>query len=164
MARERELEEKFWKTLKSDRTLMLGLAGVDEGHSQPMTAQLSDDGDGGPLWFFTSKDTDLVKALGRRHRAVAHFVSKDHDLFASLHGELAIDDDGATIERLWNRYVAAWFEGGKNDPKLQLLRLDPERAQIWLNENSLFAGVKLLLGRDPKKEYKDKVAEVELPE
>ena len=164
MARERELEEKFWKALKSDRTLMLGLAGVDEGHSQPMTAQLSDDGDGSPLWFFTSKDTDLVKALGRRHRAVAHFVSKDHDLFASLHGELAIDDDRATIDRLWNRYVAAWFEGGKNDPKLKLLRLDAERAQIWLNENSLFAGVKLLLGRDPKKEYKDKVAEVELPE
>jgi general stress protein 26 len=163
MARERELEEKFWKALKSDRTVMLGLAGVDEGHSQPMTAQLNDDGDGGPLWFFTSKDTDLARALGRRHRAVAHFAAKGHDLFASLHGELVIDDDRATIDRLWNRFVAAWFEGGKDDPKLRLLRLDPERAQIWLNENNLFAGVKLLLGRDPKEEYKDKVAEVELP-
>jgi general stress protein 26 len=163
MARERELEEKFWKALKSDRTVMLGLAGVDEGHSQPMTAQLNDDGNGGPLWFFTSKDTDLARALGRRHRAVAHFAAKGHDLFASLHGELVIDDDRATIDRLWNRFVAAWFEGGKDDPKLRLLRLDPERAQIWLNENNLFAGVKLLLGRDPKEEYKDKVAEVELP-
>jgi len=164
MAREREFEEKFWKALKSDRTLMLGLAGVDEGHSQPMTAQLNDDDDGGPLWFFTSKDTDLVKSLGRRRRAIAHFAAKGHDLFASLHGELVIDDDRATIDRLWNRFVAAWFEGGKDDPKLQLLRLDPERAQIWLNENSLFAGVKLLLGRDPKKEYEEKVAEVELPD
>jgi hypothetical protein len=60
--------------------------------------------------------------------------------------------------------VAAWFEGGPEDPKLRLLRLDAERAQIWLNENNLLAGVKLLLGRDPKKEYKDKIAEVELPE
>ena len=43
-----------------------------------------------------------------------------------------------------------------------LIRFDPERAQVWLNENSLFAGVKMLLGADPKQDYKDKVAEVEL--
>jgi len=68
----------------------------------------------------------------------------------------------ATIDRLWNRFVAAWYEGGKDDPKLQLLRFDPARAQVWLNENSLTAGIKLLFGRDPKKEYADKVADVDL--
>ena len=72
------------------------------------------------------------------------------------------DNDRATIDRLWNPFVAAWFEGGKDDPKLQLIRFDPEAAQIWLNDNSLFAGVKMLFGADPKQEYKDKVAEVDL--
>ena len=70
--------------------------------------------------------------------------------------------DRATIDRLWNRFVATWYEGGKDDPKLALLRLDAEQAQIWLNDSSLFAGVKLLLGVDPKKDYKKKVAEVSL--
>ena len=64
------------------------------------------------------------------------------------------------IDRLWNRFVAAWFEGGKDDPKLALLRFDVRDGQIWLNEHSLFAGVKLMLGQDPKEEYKDKVAAV----
>ena len=164
MAKEREIAEKFWKALRSDRTVMLGLSGVDEGHSQPMTAQIDEGEVGGPIWFFTSNDTDLARAISGRHRAVAHFAAKGHDLFASIHGELAMDNDRRTIDRLWNRFVAAWFEGGQQDPRLRLLRLDPERAQIWLNENSLFAGVKLLLGRNPKREYKDKVAEVELPE
>jgi general stress protein 26 len=162
---ESEIAAKFWDALKSDRTAMLALTGVEEGHSQPMTAQLADDGRG-PIWFFTSKDTDLVRALVRttssRHRAALHFASKDHELFASVHGELSLDNDRATIDRLWNRFVAAWFEGGKEDPKLQLIRLDPERGQIWLNEHSLVAGVKLLLGRDPKEEYAGKVAEVQL--
>lgn len=63
---------------------------------------------------------------------------------------------------MWNRYVAAWLEGGKNDPKLALLRLDAGHAEIWLDESSLLAGIKLLLGADPKEEYKDKVAEVGL--
>ena len=64
------------------------------------------------------------------------------------------------VDKLWSRFAAAWFEGGKADPKLQLLRLDPEHAEVWLNESSLFAGVKLLLGRDPKQEYRDKVGDV----
>jgi general stress protein 26 len=157
------LESKLWKALKSDRTVMLGLAGVEEGHSQPMTAQtLHDEDERGPIWFFTSKDNDLVKSLAESHRAVAHFSSKGHDLFASLHGELSIDNDRAVIDQLWNRFVAAWFEGGKDDPNLRLIRLDPERAQVWLNENNLWAAVKLLLGKDPKQEYKEKVGDVRL--
>lgn len=155
-----ELETKFWKALDSDRTLMLGLAGVEEGHSQPMTAQTDDDVRGGKIWFFTSKDTDLADAMGARHRAVGHFSSKGHDLFATLHGDLVVDNDRATIDRLWNKWVAAWFEGGKDDPKLQLLRLDIDEVQIWLNENSLFAGVKMLLGSDPKADYADKTGQV----
>ena len=160
---EYKLESKMWKSLKDDRTVMLGLAGVEEGHSQPMTAQMLHDDDArGPIWFFTSKDTDLVKELTQSHRAVVHFASKGHDLFASLHGELVIDDNRQVIDELWNSFIAAWYEGGKNDPKLTLLRLDPERAQVWLNENNLWAAVKLLLGSDPKQDYKDKVAKVAL--
>jgi hypothetical protein len=60
---------------------------------------------------------------------------------------------------LWNPWVAAWYQG-KDDPKLTLLRFDPDHAEVWLDENSLFAGVRLLLGRDPKQDYKDKVAEI----
>jgi general stress protein 26 len=159
-----ELEEKFWKSLKSDMTVMLGLAGVEEGHSRPMTAQLDDKGPQGAIWFFTAKETDLAQAVseGEGRRAVFHFASKGHDLFATVHGELTAYNDRETIDRLWNPYVAAWYEDGKDDPKLQLLRFDPERAEIWENGHSLVAGVMSLLGRDPKKDYQDKVAEVRL--
>ena len=111
---EYKLESKLWKALKDDRTVMLGLTGVEQGHSQPMTAQfLHDEDERGPIWFFTSKDNDLVKALAQTHRAVVHFSSKGHDLFASLHGELTIDNNRAVIDQLWNSFIAAWFEGGK---------------------------------------------------
>ncbi len=141
---------------------MLGLVGVEEGHAQPMTALVDGDGDAGPIWIFSAQDVALVRALGGRRPAVMHFVSKGHDLFASVHGGLEVDNDPAAIERLWNPFVAAWYEGGKQDPKLRLLRFDPGHAQVWLNENSLFSAIKLVLGRDPKEEYKDKVADVSL--
>jgi general stress protein 26 len=154
-----DLADKFWKTLKSERTMMLGLDGREDGHTRPMTAQFEDDRS--PLWFFTSKDNALVQNLGDG-RAIATFTAKGHDLFASVHGRLSVDNDRATIDRLWNAFVAAWYEGGKDDPKLALLRLDADNAQIWLNGSSLIAGVKLLLGSDPKEDYKDKVAQVDL--
>ena len=160
MSTPQELEKKFWKALESDRTLMLGLDGVDDGHARPMTAQVEEHH--GPIWFFTSIDNALVGLLPKGDRAIAAFASKGHDLFATIHGRLSVDKDRATIDRLWNRYVAAWFEGGKDDPKLTLLRLDPEGAEIWADASSVVAGVKLLLGMDPKKSYKDKVADVSL--
>jgi general stress protein 26 len=141
-------------------TMMLGLDGVEDGHTRPMTAQV--EGDRGPIWFFTSKDTALVQKLGRGNRAIGTFASKGHDLFATVHGRLSLDNDRDVIDRLWNRYVAAWYEGGKDDQKLALLRLDAERAEIWLDASSLVAGLKILLGADPKQTYKDKVANVEL--
>jgi general stress protein 26 len=155
-----ELQDKFWKALKSDMTMMIGLDGIEDGHARPMTAQL--DGEAGPIWFFTAKDNTLVQKIGQNDRAIATFTSKDHELFATVHGRLSVDTNRAVIDRLWNRYVAVWYEGGKDDPKLTLLRLDAERAEIWLDASSLVAGIKMLLGSDPKADYRDKVARVEL--
>lgn len=161
MPTEREIEEKMWKALKSDRTIMLGLAG-NPAHSQPMTAMFDDRADA-PIWILSSKDVELVKAIRADEEAIAQFVSKGHDLFAALDGTIALVDDPAVVERLWNPFVAAWYPGGKADPKLQLLRFDVLHAHVWLNENSIFAGMKLLLGKDPKKEYQAQTADLSLP-
>ena len=165
MPSEAEIQARFWSALKDDMTMMVGLDGVEDGHARPMTAQL--DGERSPIWFFTSKDNALVKKLGQVgtigfDRTIATFASKGHDIFATVHGRLSLDNDRATIDKLWNRYVAAWFEDGKDDPKLVLLRLDAERAEIWVDASSLVAGIKMLFGADPKEDYTDKVAEVTL--
>ena len=132
----------------------------EDGHARPMTAQV--EADRGPIWFFTARDNTLVQNLANGDRAIATFTSKGHDLFATIHGSVRFDNDRAVIDRLWNRYIAAWYQGGKEDPKLALLRLDPERAEIWLDASSLVAGIKMLFGADPKADYKDRVAEVRL--
>lgn len=155
-----ELKSKFWASLKSDMTMMIGLDN-SKVIPRPMTAQTETDGNG-PIWFFTAKDTELAQGLTGSSKATATFMSKGHDLFATVQGTLSLDNDRATIDRLWNRFVAAWFEGGKEDPRLALLRFDPHEAEIWLDGSSVMAGIKMLLGFDPKDEYKDNVAKVEL--
>ena len=160
MSDDAKIKSKFWKALKSDRTMFLGLAEGDDGHARPMTAQAESD-EGGPIWFFTSTDNALYGQIGTSSRAMAHFVSKGHDVWATIHGDLSTTQDRAIIDRLWNPFVAAWFEG-KDDPKIALIRLDAEKAEIWIDASSIVAGIKMLIGIDPKEEYKDKVAEVVL--
>ncbi|MCZ8368842.1 MAG: pyridoxamine 5'-phosphate oxidase family protein [Porphyrobacter sp.] len=172
MATDAEIRSKFWKALKSDMTMFLGLAEGEDGHARPMTAQLEDelyeDGEySGPLWFFTATDNNLyrqiqqVELAGDEPRAMAHFVAKGHDVWATVHGSLTTTRDRAIIDRLWNRFVAACYEG-KDDPKIALIRLDPEDAEIWIDASSLVAGIKMLMGIDPKKDYEGKVAELRL--
>lgn len=162
MSSEQELTEKFWKSLHSDRTFMLGVEGAENGHFRPMTA-ITEHDIGGAVWIFTAKSGAVAKALAHgRKRAMAAYSAKGHELFATIHGIIEIDMDREMIEKLWNPFVAAWFEEGKDDPELVLLRFEATRGEIWLNENSLIAGVKMLFGADPKEEYQDKVAKVAL--
>ena len=117
-------------------------------------------------YFADLKDNPFVPDLiAKAHKGCVTLVyaAKGHDLFASVQGTLKIDTDRAVIDRLWNRYVAAWFEEGKDDPKLCLLRFDPSEAEIWEDASSLVAGVKMFLGMGvPKKDYKDSVAHVSM--
>ncbi len=79
-----------------------------------------------------------------------------------MHGRLILDPDRAVIERLWSSFVAAWYPAGKNDPNLALLHLEPEEAEIWSNEASLWTSMKLLLGADPRDEFSESAARVRL--
>lgn len=157
-----EITAAFWKHLRSDRTVMLGLEADQPTALRPMTAQLDGDEDEGPIWFFTSTDAALAQGLNAADLAIFTFVSKGFDVFATVHGHMTRATDRATIDRLWNPWVAAWYEGGKDDPKLALVRFDPASAEIWRNGTSLLAGLKLLFGSAPQTGLQDNVAKVSL--
>ena len=162
MADNREIEEQFWGALEDSPFVMLGLDEARESAMQPMTARFEDqDRERGCVWFFTAKDHDLVRALGKDNRAVASFAAKGHDVFASLRGRLLLDNDRATLDRLWNVIVAEWYEG-KDDPKMALLRFEIEDAKIWLSDIGGFLkpAINKLFGRKPEAGMKEKVAEV----
>ena len=123
---------------------MLGLAGVEDSRTRPMTAQVDvpeggDKEDGGQIYFFASKSEHLVQALGQSHRAVATFAGKGHELFAHIHGTLVETNDRAVIDRLWNPIIASWYKDGKNDPDLALLRFDTDSAEYVEGRNRLDA-------------------------
>ena len=130
----REAEEEFWNHLETSNTGMLGLDQPGY-HAQPMTAFR--DGETSTIWFFTRDDTDLAKdaAVGSGQSAMFHYGSKDQNVWACIHGTLSVHGhDREVIDRYWNPVLAAWYPEGKDDPRLTLMRMRLDDAQIWISQ------------------------------
>lgn len=161
-----DLESKLWDGLGSSSPfVMLGLEGVEDSRTRPMTAQIDEVDGNKTIYFFADKRENLIEGLGQSHDAIATFVSKGHDIFAHIHGNLVIDNDRAVIERLWNPMIAAWYEGDQDDPNLVLLRFDTSMANIWEAggaEHLKAAAIEAFGGNADVPSYDDKRADVAL--
>lgn len=126
-----DLRTNMWKAMAESPFLMIRLnAGTD--HAEPLLAQL-DPAAHGKFWFYTSK-TNRIAAGGP---AMAQFVARDHRLFACIAGTLAHENDPALIDRYWSDTVESWYEGGRTDPTMLMMRFDLREAEIWQPDNSL---------------------------
>jgi general stress protein 26 len=129
-----ELEVRLWKEIKQVRFGMLGLVGdAPHQHFQPMTA--FSEPENGQIWFYARSDSDLAHAIASGAEAMFIVQAKDQDFQACIGGRLELQPDRERINRYWNPVVAAWYPGGRDDPKITLLRLDARDAQVWLSES-----------------------------
>jgi general stress protein 26 len=136
----KEIREEMWKAMAASPYVMLGTT-TDREHFEPMYAVLDEDADS-EFWFYTKKD-NRAAAGGP---ATVQFVSKNHDLYASLRGTLTTENDPAVIDRYWNKQVEAWYEQGRQDPSLLMLRFNLADAEIWETDHSITGKLKMLTG------------------
>ena len=156
MADQDAIKQDMWRAMAASPFVMIGLEG-DHAHSAPMTAQLDPDADG-KFWFYTMKDNRIAKG----GQAMAQFVSKGHDLFACIAGTLTAETDPAIIDKYWSSDVAAWYDGGRDDPNLLMLRFELSDAEIWESDASLTGLFKRLTGQKIEGDEVGKHAEVAL--
>jgi len=156
MADQDAIKQDMWTAMADSPFVMIGLEG-DGQHSEPMTAQLDPDADG-KFWFYTMTDNRIAKGGA----AMAQFVSKDHKLFACIAGTLTAETDPAIIDKYWSNDVAAWYDGGRDDPKLLMLRFELSEAEIWERDASVKGLFKMLTGQKVEGDEVGKHAEVAL--
>ena len=113
-----------------------GMLGIENSGllMQPMAPQT--DRKTNTIWFYTKTDSEIVKALKPGARATFCGVGKDHDYHACLAGKIEQRKDPARIDEFWNSVVAAWYEDGKNDPRLTMLAMHVDDAEIWASTDS----------------------------
>lgn len=138
---DKELRQDMWKAMSSSPYVMLGL---DNDHRQfeAMYAVTDADADS-EFWFYTKKDNRAAPG-GPAH---VTFVSKGHDLFASIAGTLVEETRPDIKQKYFNNQVEAWYEGGLADPQLLMLRFDLTTAEIWEQDQSFLGKLKMITGQ-----------------
>ncbi|MCO6185074.1 pyridoxamine 5'-phosphate oxidase family protein [Rhizobium sp. L1K21] len=127
-------EEQLWDELEKVHAGMLGVQGSPHP-MQPMAPQC--DRGSGTIWFFTKTDVDLVKDIQPGTMGTFCLVGKDHDYFATITGVLDVRRDEKVIEEHWSAMVEAWFEDGKDDPKLTLIEFRVQDADVWASTSNV---------------------------
>ena len=129
-----DLKTEFWDRMEDVRTGMLGVKG--QGRLVAMSPRIDDDMPG-HIWFITAKKTDLAKATAAGPCDAQLVLADDSaGLYADIEGTLTHSTDREALEEVWNFVADSWFEGGKADPDVSLLRFTPRQAEVSVTTTS----------------------------
>lgn len=140
----REMIDMLWEKLDDSPYALVGIPSQD-AHSEPMALKFDDDFPN-RLFIYTNTDNRLTQGMARDPNAMIEFASKGHDFFACMKGTLSRVTDPDMIDRFWNNTVAAWYEGGRDDPKLAMLCVELQHAEMWEADMSIGGVIKMLFG------------------
>ncbi|MRX51861.1 general stress protein [Paracoccus sp. S-4012] len=125
----------FWTRLKGINAGMLGLR--SDQHFQPMSHQITEDDDRA-LWFITAQGTHLAEAVSRGAQDAMHLVAEGSGkLYARLEGRLELSNDQAKLDEIWSQVSASWFEEGRDDPDVRLLKFTISSGEVWTTTGGL---------------------------
>lgn len=126
------------------------------GATRPMSVQDVDDQ--GNLWFLSAKDSHKNREIARQPDVRLFFQGSGHAGFLALTGTATISTDKKKIEELWEPIVKTWFTGGKDDPRITVIRVKPTGGYYWDNKHgALIAGAKMLVGAATGKTLDDSI-------
>ncbi|MES2856532.1 MAG: pyridoxamine 5'-phosphate oxidase family protein [Bdellovibrionota bacterium] len=129
MTRNEEIK-MLTEKLKDIRIAMLTTVSQDGVlYSRPMGTQAVDPE--GVLWFFTQDPSPKIHAIEADQHINVAYSDEKSSVWVSVAGKATIVHDQAKINELWTPAMKAWFPEGKDDPKIALIRIDIESAQIW---------------------------------
>ena len=126
-------KDDFWDRLEKVNAGMLGT--VDDVRRVPMSHTA--DRVANALWFLTAAGTEVADAVASGPMEADYLVADNaKGLFAQIKGTLALSNDRAKLEELWNPIAASWYDGGIDDPDLRMLSFVISEGEVWVTPTS----------------------------
>lgn len=137
--------------------LCSNIQGSPHVHAVPMSRQEVDDE--GNIWLLFSSESETYDNLQTSKDVSLLYSDISSYSFLSINGVAEISQDKARIEKYWNKMIEAWFEKGKEDPRIRIMKVAPIEAHYWDNKSnklvtflkvatSAVSGAKLDIGRE----------------
>lgn len=106
----------------------------DYVHAVPMSRQEVDEE--GNIWYLFSSESEMYKNLQGNNKVSILFSHIADYNFLSINGLAEISTDKARIDKYWNKFVEVWFEKGKEDPRIRIMKVSVQDAHYWDNKTS----------------------------
>jgi general stress protein 26 len=101
----------------------------DGATARPMSAvKVCDQGN---IWFFSEKSSEKNKDIATDTQVQLFFSHPGKSRYLIVNGEAEITFDKNKIEELWTPAVEIWFEEGKEDPEISIIKVKPTSAYYW---------------------------------
>ena len=97
--------------------------------TRPMS--LAEVDDSGNLWFISSQKSNKNFEIKHDNEVQLIFAKNSDAHFLSVFGTATIYTDKAHIEQVWTPIAKAWFEEGKDDPEVTVIKVEPKDAYYW---------------------------------
>ena len=101
----------------------------DGATCRPMSAQEVDAE--GNIWFFSDINSDKNREIQEDNLVQLVFSHPGKSSYMIVNGVAEISLDRQKIEELWTPVAKIWFEQGKDDPNLSLLKVNTKSAYYW---------------------------------
>lgn len=121
-----DLKKDFWKGLDEVRAGLLTASG-----ERPVPMSPTADPEANAIWFITAKGTAADRAAHVSGEAAFHVADSKANLYANVYGTLEVSHDEAKLDEVWSIVAAAWFEDGRKDSSVQLVKFTPAEAEVW---------------------------------
>jgi general stress protein 26 len=124
-----EHEARVWDILESVGVGMLTTRFAGGLRARPLEPR--PDRDAGVIWFVTdvrgAKDDEIAAAPEVGFVAI-HAGDK---AYLSISGRASVSRDRACAAAIWRKTDDVWWPDGPDDPNVRVLRLEPQRAELW---------------------------------
>ena len=123
-------------------TMMTTRNGENHLHSCPMNTTETSIG-AKEIWFIGHKPSETVDNIEQNPEVNLAYVTQESDKYLSISGSAELVEDEEKLNELWSVIYNAYFEKGKEDPKVQLIKVVPHGAEYWANGNAITSAVKM---------------------
>ncbi|AMN66518.1 pyridoxamine 5'-phosphate oxidase family protein [Psychrobacter sp. P11G5] len=104
-------------------------------HAWPMTTSEASIG-GKEIWFIGDKKSDVVKDIQDNPKIGLSYASQDEKDYVSISANAELPTDKDKLDELWSPVYNAFFEHGKEDENVQLIKVVPHGVECWLSGSS----------------------------
>ncbi len=123
--------EKLKELVKSIGTCLFSTnLGKNDGATfRPMAAQEVDED--GNIWFFSKINSNKNQEIRQDDAVQLIFAHPGKNSFMIVNGNADIIIDRKKIAEMWSPIIKIWFEEGKDDPDISLLKVNTQNAYYW---------------------------------